>query len=215
MERCIRIARLAHHPSLAIWNGCNENIWAYRDWGWKESDEVKGHTWGKNFYFDLLPRVCKELTPGIPYWAGSPWSGDYDVDNGIHPNAATHGNKHVWEAWFRERAPDDLARFEAYRRCGGKGMAAQAKSEALLAAAPHVSAFLAKLFGVEAEVSALAAAVKAGDPVFRFKHEFVKKRILKDAGKAWASWFSQTSLPPYTSSPRSSPSTLPSASAST
>jgi beta-mannosidase len=95
-EARYNVARLAHHPSLALWNGCNENIWAYRDWGWK--DAVKDKTWGKGFYFDLLPNVCKELTPTIPYWAGSPWSGDYDVDNGVPPNAATHGNKHIWDA---------------------------------------------------------------------------------------------------------------------
>ena len=108
-EARYNVARLAHHPSLAIWNGCNENIWAYRDWGWKDHADIKGpadggkgRTWGKNYYFDLLPRICRELDPSRPYWAGSPWSGDSDVDNGVPPNAATHGNKHVWEAWFKE-----------------------------------------------------------------------------------------------------------------
>jgi beta-mannosidase len=107
-EARYNVSRLAHHPSLAIWNGCNENIWAYRDWGWKDHEDVKGpadgiqRTWGKGFYFDLLPKVIAELDPSRPYWAGSPWSGDYDVDNGVPPNAATHGNKHVWEAWFKE-----------------------------------------------------------------------------------------------------------------
>jgi len=101
-EARYNVARLAHHPSLAIWNGCNENIWAYRDWGWKDSDEVKGRTWGLGYYLDLLPRVVNELTPTIPYWAASPWSGDPDPDNGIHPNADTHGNMHVWKPWFRE-----------------------------------------------------------------------------------------------------------------
>ena len=101
-EARYNVARLAHHPSLAIWNGCNENIWAYRDWGWKDSDEVKGRTWGLGYYLDLLPRVVKELTPTIPYWAASPWSGDPDPDTGIHPNADTHGNMHVWRPWFHE-----------------------------------------------------------------------------------------------------------------
>lgn len=103
-EARYNVARLAHHPSLTIWNGCNENIWAYRDWGWKDDPSLKDKklTWGKGYYFDLLPRVCRELTPTIPYWAGSPWSGDEDVENGVPPNAATHGNKHVWEAWFKE-----------------------------------------------------------------------------------------------------------------
>jgi len=89
------VARLAHHPSLVLWNGCNENLWAYRNWGWK--DKVQGQTWGKNYYFELIPKIITELDPSRPYWAGSPWSGDYDVDNGVLPNAATHGNKHVWD----------------------------------------------------------------------------------------------------------------------
>jgi beta-mannosidase len=106
------VARLAHHPSLALWNGCNENIWAYRDWGWKDqlTDPATGEqrTWGLNFYLDLLPRVCKELTPTVPYWAASPWSGDADADGGVHPNADTHGNMHVWKPWFHED-------YESYR----------------------------------------------------------------------------------------------------
>jgi beta-mannosidase len=106
-EARYNVARLAHHPSLAIWNGCNENIWAYRDWGWKDSDEVKGpagssRAWGLGYYLDLLPRIVKELDPSRPYWAASPWSGDPDADNGIHPNADTHGNMHVWRPWFHE-----------------------------------------------------------------------------------------------------------------
>jgi beta-galactosidase/beta-glucuronidase len=94
------VARLSSHPSLVLWNGNNENLWAYRDWGWK--DQVAGKTWGKNYYLDVLPKIVKELDPSRPYWAASPWSGDTDVDNGIHPNDANHGNKHVWEAWFKE-----------------------------------------------------------------------------------------------------------------
>ncbi|MEA2709591.1 MAG: beta-mannosidase [Phycisphaerales bacterium] len=110
-EARYNVARLAHHPSLAIWNGCNENIWAYRDWGWKDQlkDAAGGQrTWGLNYYLDLLPRIVKELTPTIPYWAASPWSGDPDPDNGVHPNADTHGNMHVWKPW-------NHANYDAYR----------------------------------------------------------------------------------------------------
>jgi beta-mannosidase len=96
------VARLSSHPSLVLWNGCNENIWAYRDWGWKDHADVKGKTWGLGYYLDLLPRVMRETDPSRPYWAASPWSGDPDPDNGIHPNADTHGNMHVWRPWFHE-----------------------------------------------------------------------------------------------------------------
>jgi beta-mannosidase len=106
-EARYNVARLAHHPSLALWNGCNENLWGYRDWGWKDSSEVKGpdgtqRSWGLGYYLDLLPSIVKELDPSRPYWAASPWSGDPDPDNGVHPNADTHGNMHVWKPWFRE-----------------------------------------------------------------------------------------------------------------
>lgn len=104
------VARLAHHPSLVLWNGNNENLWGYHDWGWKKDKLVEGRTWGPGFYFDLLPKIVSELDPSRPYWAASPWSGDPDIDNGLHPNLETHGNKHVWEVWH---GPGD---FVNYRR---------------------------------------------------------------------------------------------------
>ncbi len=101
------VARLSHHPSLVLWNGCNENLWGYHSWGgddgtgqhrmWK--DQLVGKTWGAGYYMDLLPRIVKELDGSRPYWAASPWSGDADIDNGLHPNLSTHGNKHIWEVW--------------------------------------------------------------------------------------------------------------------
>jgi beta-mannosidase len=96
------VARLSTHPSLVLWNGCNENVWGYRDWGWKDHPDVIGKTWGNGYYMKLLPKVMAEVDPSRPYWAASPWSGDPDPDNGIPPNAATHGNMHVWVPWFKE-----------------------------------------------------------------------------------------------------------------
>ena len=106
-EARYNVARLAHHPSLVLWNGCNENLLGYANWGWRE--QVKGKPWGYGYYFDLLARVVNEVDPGRPYWPASPYSGDPDVDAGLHPNLDTHGNKHVWESWFT----DD---YTAYRR---------------------------------------------------------------------------------------------------
>jgi NADPH-dependent glutamate synthase beta subunit-like oxidoreductase/NAD(P)H-flavin reductase len=92
----------------------------------------------------------------------------------------------VFDAWFKERAPEAHAAFERYRGCRGAGMTPQDVSDALIAAAPHVSAFVGKLFRVEAELDAFRAKVQSDDPVWRFKRDFVKKRVLKaDAGKAW------------------------------
>ncbi|MDR1853175.1 MAG: hypothetical protein LBR21_11120, partial [Propionibacteriaceae bacterium] len=67
------VARLLPHPSLVMWNGCNENIWGYLDWGWEPI--LVGRGWGERYYYELLPRVIGELDPYRPYWPGSPFSG--------------------------------------------------------------------------------------------------------------------------------------------
>lgn len=86
------VTRLMHHSALIMWNGNNENIWGFYDWGWEPA--LKGKTWGLGYYTDLLPKICAELDPTTPYFAGSPYSGE-----GIHPNVDEHGCKHVWDVW--------------------------------------------------------------------------------------------------------------------
>src|SRR5690242_13117375 len=52
---------------------------------------------------------------------------------------------------------------------GEKIKGTKAESELLIAAAPHLSRFLARLFRVEREREELAARIQAQDPVFQFK----------------------------------------------
>ncbi len=66
------ITRLMPHPSLALWNGCNESIWGYVDWGWES--RLDGKTWGLGYYTEVLPDLVAELDPGRAYCPGSPWS---------------------------------------------------------------------------------------------------------------------------------------------
>ncbi len=97
--------------------------------------------------------------------------------------AALHAD---FDRWFLATAPDAHARFASYAACKGKGMTNEAISEALLAAAPFVSQFTGRLFGVEAQLEALRAGVMDREPLWRFKRDFGKKRVLRDgAGKAW------------------------------
>jgi NADPH-dependent glutamate synthase beta subunit-like oxidoreductase/NAD(P)H-flavin reductase len=92
-----------------------------------------------------------------------------------------------FERWFARTAPEPHTRFSAYRACRGEGMTPLAKSEALLAAAPFVAMFVGKLFRVERELGLLRDDIRKDDPLWRFKKELAKKRILKaDAGKGWA-----------------------------
>ena len=84
-----------------------------------------------------------------------------------------------FDAYFKERSPEAFATFDAYRREPG-ALADKDKSEALIAAAPWVSAFVARLFNVEADVAALTQAAQDRAPLWRFKQEFAKKRVHKD-----------------------------------
>ncbi len=117
-----------------------------------------------------------ELTLGVPGFSYP----DLFVPQRL---AALHD---AFDAWFAATAPADHAQFDAYRRCRGEGMTPLAKSEALLAAAPHVGSFVGKLFRIEAETDTLRSSIRADDPLWVFKREFAKKRVLKaDAGRSW------------------------------
>ncbi|SMQ62559.1 beta-mannosidase [Devosia lucknowensis] len=107
-EACENIVRLMPHPSLVLWNGNNENIWGWFDWGWQGA--LEGRTWGAAYYLDLLPRLVAQLDPTRPYWAGSPYSGSMD----IHPNDPAHGCTHLWDVWNDvgyEHYADSVPRF--------------------------------------------------------------------------------------------------------
>ncbi len=89
------VARLAHHPSLVLWNGNNENLWGFRDWDWEPA--LAGASWGEGYYLGLLPRIVAEVDPTREYWPGSPWSGSWRR----HPNDPGYGTTHLWEEWNR------------------------------------------------------------------------------------------------------------------
>jgi beta-mannosidase len=93
-----QISRLTAHPSVVLWCGGNECAWAHDAWGnapgerpWKE--RLASKTWGEGYYFDLLPRLVKELDPTRPYWPNSPYPGVRD----LAPNSADHGDRHTWD----------------------------------------------------------------------------------------------------------------------
>jgi beta-mannosidase len=104
------VSRLVSHPSLALWNGNNENIWGFHDWGWER--RLEGKNWGLGYYLDLLPSIVAELDPDRAYTPGSPWS--FSIDR--HPNDPEHGSIHEWEVWNRQDYPryrDAIPRFVA------------------------------------------------------------------------------------------------------
>ncbi|WP_253259366.1 glycoside hydrolase family 2 protein [Subtercola boreus] len=118
------IARIMPHPSLALWNGNNENIWGFEEWNWEP--RLGGRSWGLGYYLELLPSLVAELDPFRPYTPGSPFSPEAarsDAPDGSgapapahHPNDPLHGSTHLWELWNRQDYPgyrDVTARFVA------------------------------------------------------------------------------------------------------
>lgn len=106
------VTRLSPHPSLALWNGGNEDVWGYHDWGWPE--DLDGHSWGWRYYTEVLPELLAELDPTRPYVPNSP----YSFDPELHPNETAHGIKHIWDVWneldyteYRRHRPRFVAEF--------------------------------------------------------------------------------------------------------
>jgi beta-mannosidase len=92
------VVRLMSHPSLVLWNGGNENLWGYCDWGWPQ--ELDGRTWGERYARELLGAVVAELDPSRPYSDNSPYSPRAALDE-VHPNDPDHGTHHQWDVWNR------------------------------------------------------------------------------------------------------------------
>lgn len=87
------VTRLSSRPSLVLWNGNNENIWGYVEWGWREA--LAGRTWGDGYYTAILPAIVAELDPRTPFSPGSP----YSFAKYSHPNDPRSGSMHIWDVW--------------------------------------------------------------------------------------------------------------------
>ena len=74
--------------------------------------------------------------------------------------------------------PDLLQRWDAYRADPAAPRPASEVSLLYVRMAPHLSRFLARMFGIEADARALAAATAEQDVLFRFKADFVRRRVL-------------------------------------
>ncbi|MCF3961674.1 glycoside hydrolase family 2 protein [Streptomyces fuscigenes] len=122
------VARLAPHPSLALWCGNNENLEGHADWGWRD-ELAPDRTWGAGYYHELLPSILAELDPTRPYWPGTPYSGSPDAP----PQDPEHGTVHLWDVWNRvdyDAYADRVPRFVA--EFGFQGPAAYATLRAAL-----------------------------------------------------------------------------------
>ncbi|MFF1572523.1 glycoside hydrolase family 2 TIM barrel-domain containing protein [Leifsonia sp. NPDC058292] len=106
------VTRLSAHASLILWNGNNENIIAFAEWGWRAV--LDGRTWGNGYYRTVLPAIVAELDPTRPYTPGSP----YSFDDYLNPNDDKNGTVHIWDVWnqkdytaYREWKPRFVSEF--------------------------------------------------------------------------------------------------------
>ncbi|MGJ6979982.1 glycosyl hydrolase 2 galactose-binding domain-containing protein [Aestuariimicrobium soli] len=96
------VSRLGHRASLVLWNGNNENLEGFQDWGWQKT--LDGHTWGERYYYTEFPAIVAELAPTQAYLPGSPWTplGEgISSDLTYSPNEPTRGSMHSWATWNR------------------------------------------------------------------------------------------------------------------
>src|SRR5262249_34129660 len=87
----------------------------------------------------------------------------------------------LYERFCEQVAADDPALWrdwEAYRRAPDAPRPPIALSNLLIAMAPHVSRFVARLFDVDRPLDAIAKVTRAQDDLFRFKVDFVRRRAL-------------------------------------
>ena len=90
----------------------------------------------------------------------------------------------IFDAEVAAENPELFSKWDAYRSNPAVPRTAVEVSALLVGMARHVSQFVIRLFGVESEAEALVAATASQDPVFRFKIDFVRRRVLPVAKKA-------------------------------
>jgi beta-mannosidase len=100
-ETIFNIKLLLHHPSIVLWCGNNEDhMFADRYPSGYDADDMDPESWLKTrwpariIYDKILPELCAEYCPDIPYHPGSPWGGRPSND-------PTKGDIHCWSVWMK------------------------------------------------------------------------------------------------------------------
>lgn len=91
------IRRLRIHPSIIMWNGNNEVLIGWREWGWKnnriqeEIDQLQ--YWYDQLFLSRIDDVLKEIHPDVYYWPTSPSS------TSSNTSELNFGDIHYWQVW--------------------------------------------------------------------------------------------------------------------
>lgn len=81
-----QLTRLRNHPSIVLWCGSNENIWARSESKNKDNGSIIAGT--------ILPEAVSLYCPEIPYFYSSPYG---SANNNIHVSNNGSGDCHCWD----------------------------------------------------------------------------------------------------------------------
>lgn len=100
------VRRLRNHPSIALWNGNNENEISYFEWGWSskmspENDKIYQANLRKLFY-DVIPSAIHSVDASRYYHPTSPNTGYNDIGYNM-------GDVHLWSVWKGADVEDYLS----------------------------------------------------------------------------------------------------------
>ncbi|KAL1962652.1 hypothetical protein VTN77DRAFT_9286 [Rasamsonia byssochlamydoides] len=97
------IRRMRHHPCIVLWCGNNEDHMFAElhkleyDINDKNPDNWLKTNWVARYYYDkMLPDICEQLVPRVPYHNSSPYGGSYSND-------PTVGDIHSWQVWMADQ----------------------------------------------------------------------------------------------------------------
>ncbi|KKA20968.1 Glycoside hydrolase family 2 protein [Rasamsonia emersonii CBS 393.64] len=97
------IRRMRHHPCIVLWCGNNEDHMFAElhhleyDINDKNPENWLKTNWAARYYYDkMLPDICAELVPRVPYHNSSPYGGSYSND-------PTEGDIHSWRVWMADQ----------------------------------------------------------------------------------------------------------------
>lgn len=105
------VKRLRHHPSVVLYCGNNEDYQTqeYYKLDYDSSEDGDPKKWlsgtfpAQYYYEHLLPLIVAQESPGVPYWAGSPFS-----SKGREANDKKAGDIHQWSGkllFFSHKSP--------------------------------------------------------------------------------------------------------------
>lgn len=96
-EAIENVKRLRNHPCMALWCGNNEELIAWKRWGWKNqfTKDVANKLWEgyNNLFSSILPEIIHEYNPAISYKNSTPSNFENELSD------KKSGDEHDWRVW--------------------------------------------------------------------------------------------------------------------